>query len=134
MKILLKIGAVFHLLCAVMHIFFPNMYQWSQRLGSLSPEDSAVILGNLNVMNWCMLIFWLLFAVIPFFKSSEVLETSLGKMFLTGIVLFWFIRIAVLQPLVIGLNSPGAIEQVLFLMPGLLLFGIPWVSAVKRKK
>ncbi len=134
MKILLKIGGIYHLLCAVMHLSFPTHYQWNERLQCLSPQDSAIIFGNLNIMSWCLLIFWLIFAYIPFFKTEDLLETSIGKILLTSIVLFWSARIFILQPIFFNFQIEGSIEQELFMAIGLVLFAIPWIKEIILKR
>ena len=100
-ELFLKMGAVFHLICALFHTAFPKMFNWNENLSELSEEKSIIIKQNLHIMNICLLIFLLIFAIVPFFFSSELLATSIGNTILFLIIVFWIIRIFILQPLFI---------------------------------
>ena len=128
METLIQIGGVYHLLCAVIHIFFPRMFQWEGNLKGLTPESRLIIRQNLHIMNICLLLFWLMLAVIPFFFANVLLTTALGKTFLTCIVLFWTIRILVLQPVFVGVKSKESWQMILFFIPGFAMFLLPWVN------
>ncbi|MBN1495337.1 MAG: hypothetical protein JXA07_01120 [Spirochaetes bacterium] len=129
-KILLKIGGGFHLFCAALHVCFPSMFKWSERIAPLSGEDALVISANLSIMNYCLLVFWVILAYIPLLYAEEMLETKLGKALLTGIVLFWAVRIFVLQPLYVGFEGPESLVTVAVFLAGIALFAIPWARTV----
>ncbi len=128
--LLLKIGGVFHLLCAVLHIFMPKMGDWEARLAKIPEEDRDLVEQPLYIMNLCLLVIWVIFAIIPFFYTDAILNTSLGNALLTSIVIFWIIRIFILQPYYIGIKSKISIQMILTFMIGLILFGIPWLNVV----
>jgi len=104
-ELFLKIGGVYHLLCALLHIFFPRLLRWENNLKGLSAGRKTIIRQSLHIMNLCLLLFWLILAYIPFFYASELLETHLGMGVLTSIVLFWAVRIFVLQPVFMGVKT-----------------------------
>ena len=129
-KIFLRIGGVYHLLCAALHVYFPYFFQWDQRLASLSGETPLTISANLSIMNYCLLVFWLILAFIPIVHADELLETGMGKALLTGIVLFWIVRIFVLQPLYVGYTSPDSLITVAVFSAGMAMFAVPWAGTV----
>jgi len=133
-KVLLKIGGVYHLLCAILHIFFPYMFQWSERIAPLTGESAMVISANLSIMNYCLLVFWVILAYIPIVHTVELLETGMGRALLTGIVLFWIVRIFVLQPLYVGYTTPESLITVAVFAAGLAMFFNPWVRIVLFRK
>lgn len=129
-ELLLKIGGVFHLLCAVLHIFMPKMGGWKERLKKIPEEDRDLVEQPLYIMNLCLLVIWVIFAIIPFFYTDAILKTALGNALLTAIVIFWLIRIFILQPYYIGIKSKISIQIILTFLVGLILFGIPWINVV----
>ena len=129
-ELLIKIGGIHLLICGIFHLFFPKMFQWEKRLADLSGENKFRILNTLKLMNWNQLIFWLILAYISLFFSDELLSSPLGKSILTIIVLFWIIRILIFQPLYVGFKTGISKLQILFFIPGLTLFIIPWINAM----
>jgi len=123
--VLLKIGGVFHFMCAVLHIFFPRMFQWDRHLEGMTREGYAVVSANLNIMNICLLVMWVMLAYIPFFHAAEILETRSGRALVSFIVLFWLVRIFVLQPVYAGLSSAESIITAGVFLIGALCFIIP---------
>jgi hypothetical protein len=129
-ELLLKCGGIFHFICAVSHLVFPHLFQWKSKLSNLSDENQSQILNSLTLMNSCQLIFWLIFAFIPLFYTEDLIDSPLGKGILTAIVLFWIVRIFVLQPVIIGFKTKISKLQVAFFTIGLILFIIPWIVIV----
>ncbi len=126
--LLLKIGGVFHLICALFHIVFPKMFNWNENLSELSDDKSIIIKQNLHIMNICLLLFWLVFAIVPFFFASELLTTSIGKTILISIIVFWIIRIFILQPIFVGLKTKESWQMIIFFLFGFIFFVIPGFS------
>jgi hypothetical protein len=71
-----------------------------------------------------------MFACIAFIYSQELLSSKLGVGILFMIVLFWIIRILVLQPLFVGFKTTMSKLQVGFFLVGLILFIIPLIDAL----
>jgi len=130
MDTFIKAGGIFLFICAIFHLVFPHIYHWQEKLIRLEKEDATSISNTLKLMNYCQFILWLIFAAIAFFFSHELLSTQLGKFILTLIVLFWIIRIFLLQPLYVGCKTTLSKWQILFFMAGLTLFLIPWINVV----
>lgn len=134
MVLLLRIGGVFHLACAVTHIFFPGIFSWDKRLAPLTGEEGRVILSNLNVMNWCLFLFWMMVAYLPLRHGGDMMKTAIGRTVLVSIVLFWMIRIFLFQPLFVGFDMTGSVSQTLILSAGLVLFGPPCAYALAKRE
>jgi hypothetical protein len=133
-KILLKIGGLYHFLCAVLHVFFPHVFKWGERIASLSGDNFMIINANLNIMNYCLLVFWVMLAYLPFFHTSELLETKVGKALLAFVVIFWCIRIFVLQTVFVGYNSSDSIILGSIFFVGMLLFAVPLAKSVAASR
>jgi hypothetical protein len=127
-ELFLKIGAVFHIICALFHIVFPKMFNWKENLSELSGDKKFIIEQNLHIMNICLLLFWLVFAIVPFFFSSELLTTSIGKSILVLIIVFWIIRIFILQPIYVGIKTKESWQMIIFFLFGFIFFVIPGLS------
>ena len=126
-ELLIKLGGVFHVICAAFHIIFPRMFKWKEHLDSLPVPGKNVIKENLYISNICMLLFWLILACIPFFYSHEMLSTQIGKALLTCIVVLWIVRIFILHPVFSDIKSKLSIARVIFFLCGFSLFLIPWI-------
>ena len=129
-ELFLKIGAIFHLVCAFFHIAFPKMFNCNENLSELSAEKSIIIKQNLHIMNICLLLFWLVFAIVPFFFSSELLTTSIGKTILILIIVFWTIRIFILQPIFVGIKTKASWQMIIFFLVGFIFFIIPGLKLI----
>lgn len=130
-ELLLKIGGVYNILCALLHVLFPTMFKWDKILESLSGDKRLILKPSLYIMNWCMAIFWLILAYIPLVHTSELLTPGLGRTLLASIVIFWIIRIFVLQPIYIGLKNRTSWQMIAFFLVGLMLFAVPLVQSLR---
>jgi hypothetical protein len=129
-KLLIKLGGIFHLICALFHIIFPVMFKWKENLDKLPQENKVNIKEILHVSDICVLMFWLILAYIPFFFPQELLTSSIGKSLLTCIVILWFILIFILHPLFSDIKKKLSIIRVIFFLSGYLLFFIPWLKHI----
>lgn len=129
-ELFLKLGAIFHLICALFHIAFPKMFNWKENLSELSADKRLIIKQNLHIMNICLLLFWLVFAIVPFFFSTELLTTSIGKTILILIIGFWIIRIFILQPIFVGVKTKESWQMIIFFLVGFIFFAIPCLSII----
>ena len=129
-QVLLKIGGAFNLLCAALHVLFPYIFKWNEGLSCLAEKNVVTVGGSLYIMNYCLLVFWVILACIALFGTDELIRTRIGKMLMTGMVMFWVIRILILQPLYVGWGYPGSWPMIGLFMAGMLLFAVPWVTAV----
>ncbi len=129
-EFLLKIGGIYNILCALLHLAFPKILKWDEILKQLFNEQRPFIEQPLKIMNWCLFIFWIILAYIPLVHTSELLNTGLGRTLLSSIVIFWSIRIFILQPAYIGVKDPISWKMIGFFLVGLLLFAIPLLKSI----
>lgn len=110
------IGGVFNLWFAVFHLLFWKLFDWKEDLASLTNINRAVM----QILNLCLVFVFLLFAFISLFHSTELLTSNLGKTLLTGIAIFWFLRM-IEQIIFFGLRNKLSIAfTAMFLFGGLL--------------
>lgn len=125
---LIKTGGVFHLVCGLFHVAYPKMFKWKKNMEDLREKEKKVIKENLYVSNASMLVFWIIFAAIPFFYSHELLTTPIGKALLSSIVIFWVLRIFVIQTFIAGLKTKESWFRIGFFLIGFALFSIPLIG------
>ncbi len=130
---ILKVGGLYNVLCALLHVVFPGIFKWDEVLALLPPDKSPFLAQPLYIMNWCMLVFWLILGWILFFNSQEMLKPGIGRTLLSSLVLFWIIRIFILQPVYIGITAPVSWYMIGFFSIGLALSAIPLAMSVKEK-
>jgi len=124
------IGGIYHLICALSHIFFPKVYNWNENLKELSNAKKKIIKNNLYLSNTCTILLWLILSYIPIFYSNEILNSQLGNIFLTLIVLFWVVRIFILQFIFSNIKTKEFWIRTIFFLFGLFVFFIPWIKIV----
>lgn len=109
------------------------MFQWDLYLATLSEAGRPVIEANLNIMNWCLFVFWIMLAYIPIVHSKQMLETAIGKSVMVFIILFWLVRIFILQPLYVGIATRESVITIVIFIVGLSFFLIPLISVILKK-
>jgi hypothetical protein len=129
-ELLLKIGGIYNILCALLHVIMPRRYKLDAILQLLPGNIRLLVRSPLYIMNWCLVIFWLILAYIALVHTSELLLPGLGRTLLASIVIFWVIRIFVLQPIFIGIRDPRSWKMIGFFLVGLLLFAVPLVRTL----
>lgn len=129
-ELLIKLGGVFHLICASFHIIFPAMFKWKEILRNLPDSNKKILKESLYISNICILLFWLILAYIPFFYSNDMLTTQMGNALLTCIVIKWSIRIFILHPIFSDIKTKLSIMRVVFFLSGFSLFVIPWIHYI----
>jgi hypothetical protein len=129
-ELLLKIGGIYNILCALLHVIFPKMFKWGNILKLLPGDKRLILEPSLHIMNWCMAVFWIILAYISLVHTSELLTPGLGRTLLASIVIFWVIRIFVLQPLYIGIKNRMSWQMIGFFLIGLMLFAVPLVQSL----
>jgi len=127
---LLKIGGVYNILCALLHVAFPKKFDWGGVLALLPGDKRPFLEQPLHIMNWCMTVSWLLLGYITLAHTSELLQPGLGRTLLISIVVFWIIRIFILQPFYIGMKDPISWQMTGFFLAGLVLFALPLVKSI----
>ena len=127
---MIQIGGIFYLILAIFHLFYPRLFRWKSNLEGLEVKRRYVIKQNLYVSNASMFVLWLFFSFLSLFYARELLLTSIGKGILIGIVVFWIIRIFVIQPIYIGIKTEESIIRGLFFIVGAAFYLIPLVSLI----
>ena len=84
----IQLGAVAHILGALVHLSFWKVFRWKRELPALSPMNQ----GIMQVLNLRMIFVFVFFAVISYRFSAELLVSVLGQSILLGISLFWWFR------------------------------------------
>ena len=127
---MIQLGGIFYFILAVFHLFYPRLFKWESNLKGLDVKRKDVIKQNLYVSNASMLVLWLFFSFLSLFYAKELLSTSIGKGILIGIVIFWIIRIFIIQPIYIGMKTKKSIIRVIFFIIGAAFYLIPLVSLI----
>ncbi len=134
LEILLKIGGIYNILCGLLHVIGPKVQKWDVILPAIPDQIRPLVKINLYVMNWCLAIFWLILGYIALKHTSELMKPGLGRTLLTSIVIFWLIRIFVLQPIYMGIQDPRSWIMIGFFLVGLVLFAVPFIASLKNRK
>jgi hypothetical protein len=122
-ELIVRLGGGYNVLCAVLHLFFPKMLRWKKDLQSLSPANRA----TMNILNLCLMVFWLILGFLYLCHAPEIAGTGLGRSILMSMIVFWVVRIFVLQPIYLGLRTRASLQMALFFLIGLVLNVLPLV-------
>jgi hypothetical protein len=79
---------IFNILIAALHVGFWNLFNWKVQLARLSKVNKSI----LEVLNILSIYFLIFFSTILIYFNSTVVETTMGKVFLSYIAGFWVIR------------------------------------------
>lgn len=134
MEKVIKMSSVYYLLCALIHVFFPDMFKWSEIIALLPPDKMPFISNPLYIMNWCMAVFWVVFGVITFFYSADLLKPGIGRAILSSLVVFWLIRMFILQPVYVGFQDPITWQMLAFFSVGLILTAGPLLHSMRKNR
>ncbi len=116
-ELIVRLAGGYNVLCALLHLLFPKMLRWKNDLASLSPANRA----GMKIMNLCLMLFWLIFGYVYLFHAPEIVGTGLGRSILVSMIVFWVVRIFVLQPVYLGLRTRASIQMAAFFLIGLVL-------------
>lgn len=105
---------------AIFHLFFWRLFKWKTGLTTISKPNRAILqIANIQ------LIFLLFFvAIICFLFTQDLHETKLGKAFLIGISIFWFVR-TVQQFIFLRINNWMVHTLTILFVIGGLLSALP---------
>lgn len=124
-ELIVRLAGGYNVLCAILHVLFPKMLRWKDDLRSLAPANRAAM----KIMNLCLTVFWLIFGYLYLFHAPEIVGTGLGRSILISMIVFWAIRIFVLQPVYLGLKTGASVQMAVFFLIGLLLNVLALVMA-----
>lgn len=105
---------------AIFHAFFWKLFKWKDDLQRTSLASRAII----QIANLRLIYIFLFISFLCFFMTHELLSTSLGKVFLIGISLFWFGR-TVEQFIFFKHNNKLVVILTVLFIAGFLLFLLP---------
>jgi hypothetical protein len=120
MKTIIFTGGIYNIVFALFHSGFWKLWRWGSELNQLSVVNKGII----QCLNVQIIWYFIFTAVICFAFPAELQSTKLGKFFLIGTSIFWFVR--TIQQLIF-FNFNNAITYVftaVFLL-GAALFLIP---------
>lgn len=122
MEIIIFICGCFSVAFAIFHILFWRLFDWKNDLKNLNAANRGIIqILNSRIIYLCIFI-----AFVCFFYPDDLLNTTLGKVFLVGISLFWLGRAAEQFIFFKRQSIYLHILTVLFLF-GAILFALPVV-------
>jgi hypothetical protein len=121
MKIdLLIIGGFFNLGFAIFHLFFWRLFNWKKDLASLSFINRPVM----QILNLCLTFVFIVVAYISIFYSSDLVSTSLGRVIICSISIFWLIRFGE-QLFFFGLKGKISVILSIMFIAGFVIYLIP---------
>ena len=88
-KILILIGGIQQILGLIFHMLFWKLFRWPEDLLCLSYDNRA----GMQVLDLQLMLIFAFFAYVSFFKSNELLTTSIGRMIGWFIIIFYFARV-----------------------------------------
>ena len=121
-KIIIYLCGIYSLGFAIFHIFFWKLFNWKNDLKKLS----IVNRGVMQILNVCLIYFFLFVAFICFFHTNELIKTSLGKSFLIAFSFFWFLR-TIQQFIFLKIYNPTVYLLTILFIIGTILFALPVV-------
>ena len=122
-ELLLRAGALFVTALIVFHLMFWRLFRWPADLRSTNYINQRVP----QVMNWCLIFIFALFAWLSWFHASELTQSPLGRALLLGMAGLWWFRCA-LQPIYFGAQRASLVLLAVFACGGLLYSLAWWVS------
>ena len=89
MEIHLKIIGILLIILALIHVIFPNYFNWKDDLKPLSLINRQMM----HVHTFFIALTVLLMGTLCFTSSEELINSHLGKRISLGLGVFWFIRL-----------------------------------------
>jgi hypothetical protein len=89
MELHLKIIGLLLMSLAFVHVIFPRYFKWKEELKSLSLINREMT----YVHTFFIALIVLMFGVLSFFYSFELVHTPFGKVISLGMGIFWFFRL-----------------------------------------
>jgi hypothetical protein len=136
---LIIFGGVFHLGFVVFHLFFWQLFKWrparlSEYISLLETGKESATLIYVNravtqILNLCLTFVFIVVAYISLFYSSELLSSSLGRVLIICISVFWFLR-TIEQLVFFGLKRRLSVVLTFLFVIGFLIYLIPFITEV----
>jgi hypothetical protein len=116
---LINIGGCATVGWLIFHLLFWRLFGWRRRLSKLDSVNG----GIMQVLNLCLSLVFLIFAVISLWFAEELLRTALGRAMLVGMCVFWLLRL-IEQPVFFGFSKASNVFSLLFALMT-ALYGAP---------
>jgi hypothetical protein len=116
---LIKIGGGATVGWLIFHLLFWRLFGWRRQLRKLDLVNG----GIMQVLNLCLSLVFLIFAIISLWFAEELLRTALGRVMLAGMGVFWLLRL-IEQPIFFGCSKASIIFSALFALMT-ALYGAP---------
>lgn len=123
METLIIIGGIYSLTLGVFHLFFWKFFNWKKDLTKLSVVNK----GIMQILNIQMIFVFFSTGLICLFLRHQILETTLGKIFLLVNSAFWGIRV-INQFIFLRINDYRIHLLTLVFIIGCILFLIPAIN------
>jgi hypothetical protein len=117
-------AGLFNLALAGFHLFFWRLFRWPHELPKLGFANR----GIMQILNLCLIFFFVLMGGIFLVSPNEVAGIGLGRSLLLGMTVFWLVR-TVYQPMFFGLRHPLSAGLFGVFILGALLHGMAWWRA-----
>ncbi len=88
-KIIIYICGLYSFAFAIFHLFFWRLFDWKNDLKKLSMASRAII----QIANLRLIYFFLFVGFICFAFPGDLMQTTFGRFFLSGISIFWLGRV-----------------------------------------
>lgn len=121
-KTCIIIGGFYNLGFAIFHIFFWKIFEWKSQLRLLNFVNKGLI----QIFNLCLIVLFLFFAFSSIFYTNELIITSLGRLNIFFISLFWFLR-AAYQIYFFGIKNQISLLLFIIFMFGGLIYLYPFL-------
>ena len=119
-KTIVYLCGIYSLGFGIFHIFFWELLKWKQELKKLSILNKGVM----QILNVCLMYFFLTVAYLCFFHADELIRTDLGKTFLGAMSIFCLLR-TIQQFIFIKIYNPTVYLLTIIFIIGSILFALP---------
>ena len=119
-KIILYVCGLYALGFAVFHMLFWRLFNWKDDLRKLTLANRAIM----QIANLRLIYFFVFVGSTCFAFPTDLVQTSLGRFFLTGISLFWFGR-TIEQFIFLPVNNRMVLALTVIFIAGTILFALP---------
>jgi hypothetical protein len=123
--IAIKIGGFYQIAFFIFHAMFWKLFKWNGELPKLSPINGAVM----QVLNLCLMFCFLAFGYVSLFHTSELVTSSLGRILLLFMALFWLFR-AVEQLVFFSARRPVSLGMFVLFLIGFCLYACPLIGVL----
>lgn len=117
-------GGVLHLGWAIFHLLFPRIFKWPERLA----EMDSVNRGIYQVLNLCLIFYFVVAAYLSFVFAPELLNSALGKKLIAVFTAFWLLRFGLQFKFFRAVHPASLLLNLAFLLT-MACYGYPLMQA-----